>query len=103
MKLKAGDEVIIIAGKDKGQEGKIERVYPKSNKVLIPDRNMYKKSVRKSEQMPQGGIVDLPRPLDASKVMLKDPKTGTPTRIGYTEEKGKKVRVAKKSGTVLKK
>ncbi len=103
MKIRKDDEVIIIAGKDKGKEGKVERVYAKSETVLIPDRNMYKKSVRKSEQMPQGGIVDVPRPLHISKVMLKDPKLGVPTRIGYREEKGKKVRYAKKSGITLKK
>lgn len=102
MKLKKGDNVIVIAGKDKGKEGTIDKIYPKSNKVLILDINMYKKSVPKSEQMPQGGIVDLPRPLDASKVMLKDPKTGKPTRVGYQEQNGKKVRVAKKSNTVIK-
>lgn len=102
MKLKKGDNVIVIAGKDKGKEGTIDRIYQKSNKVLILDVNMYKKSVPKSEQMPQGGIIDLPRPLDASKVMLKDPKTGKPTRVGFQEQNGKKVRVAKKSNTVIK-
>lgn len=83
MKFKVGDTVIVIAGKDKGKEGTIERIYKTANKVLIPEINMYKKHIRKNEQMPQGGIVDVPRPIDASKVMLKDPKSGKPTRIGH--------------------
>lgn len=102
MKLKKGDKVIVIAGKDKGKEGVIERVYDKSNKVLIPEINMVKKHMRKSEEMPQGGIIDLPRPLNASNVMLKDPKTGKPTRVGIDTKDNKRVRIAKKSKTVLK-
>jgi large subunit ribosomal protein L24 len=102
MKFKKGDTIIVIAGKDAGKEGTIDRVYKKQNKVLVNDVNMYKKHVRKSEQMPQGGIVDLPRPIDASNVMLKDPKTGKPTRIGFQVKDGKRQRVAKKSNTILK-
>lgn len=102
MKFKKGDTVIVTTGKDKGKEGTVERVYKKTNKLLIPDINVYKKTVRKNEQMPQGGIIELPRPIDASKVMLKDPKTGKPTKIGFEMKDNKKVRVAKKSKTVLK-
>lgn len=103
MKLRKGDKVIVITGKDAGKEGQIERVYKKSNTVLIPEINMYKKAVRKNEQMPQGGFIDLARPIDASKVMLKDPKSNKPTRLGYgKDKKGSKVRVAKKSKTELK-
>lgn len=102
MKLKKGDKVIVTVGKDKGKEGVIERTYDKANKVLIPEINMVKKHMRKSEDMPQGGIVDLPRPIHASNVMLKDPKTGKGTRIGIETKDNKKVRVAKKSKTVLK-
>lgn len=102
MKFKVGDTVIVIAGKDKGKEGTIERLYKTSNKVLIPEINMYKKHIRKNDQMPQGGIVDVPRPIDASKVMLKDPKSGKATRVGYEVTDGKKTRIAKKSKSVLK-
>lgn len=102
MKLKKGDKVIVTAGKDKGKEGVIDRVYDKANTVLIQDINMVKKHMRKSEEMPNGGIVDLPRPIHASNVMLKDPKTGKPSRIGLQTKDNKKVRVAKKSKTVLK-
>lgn len=102
MLLKKGDKVIVTAGKDNGKEGTIERVYKKQNKVLVSEVNMVKKHIRKNEQMPQGGIVDLPRPIDASNVMFKDPKTGKPTRLGITIKNNKKVRVAKKSNTVIK-
>lgn len=102
MKFKKGDTVIVTAGKDKGKEGKIERVYAKSNKVLVENINMYKKTVAKNEQMPQGGILDVPRPIDVSKIMFKDPKTGKPTRMKYETKDKKKVRVAVKSKTVIK-
>jgi large subunit ribosomal protein L24 len=100
MKLRKGDKVVVIAGKDKGKEGVIDRVYDKSNTVLIQDINMVKKHVRKSEEMPQGGIIDMPKPINASNVMLKDGKSMS--RVGYQNKDGKKVRVAKKSKTVLK-
>jgi len=96
MKIKKGDTVLVIAGKDKGREGKVERVYRKAGKVLIPGINMYKRHVKKSEQMPQGGIVSLPRPLPVCKVMLICPVCKKPTRVGYRIEKNKKFRVCKK-------
>lgn len=102
MKFKKGDQVIVISGKDKGKEGTIDRVYKKQNKVLIQEINLYKKTIRPNEQMPQGGVLDLPRPISASNVMLKDPKSGKPSRIGYGSKDEKKVRIAKKSGDQLK-
>ena len=96
MKIKKGDKVKIIYGKDKGRQGVIERVYPKSNRVLIPGINIYKKHIKKNEKMPQGGKVELPRSLMISKVMLICPKCSKPTRVSYTIEKGKKFRVCKK-------
>lgn len=72
MKVKTGDTIRVIAGKDKGREGKIVRVYPKQNKVLIENINMFKKHIKKSEQSPQGGVVEVPRPLDASNVKKVD-------------------------------
>lgn len=85
-----------MAGKDKGREGKVEKVYKKSNKILIPNINIYKRHVKKSDKMPQGGIVDVPRPLDVAKIMLICPKCGKMTRIGFKVEKDKKLRVCKK-------
>lgn len=101
MKLKIGDTVRIMVGKDKGREGKIERIYAKRNQVLIPDVNIYKKHVKKSEQSPQGGIVEVPRPIDVSKVMLMCPHTKKPTRIAFKYVDGKKVRFSKKANKAI--
>lgn len=96
MKIKKGDKVKIITGKDKGREGVIERVYVKGNKLLVKGINIYKKHIKKNEKMPQGGIVEVPRPLSTAKVMLKCPKCSKTTRVGFVIEKGKKFRVCKK-------
>ena len=96
MKIKRDDRVRVMAGKDKGREGKVEKVYKKSDKVLIANINVYKRHVKKNDKMPQGGIVDVPRPLDVAKVMLVCPKCKKATRIGFKVEKDKKFRVCKK-------
>jgi len=96
MKIKKGDKVKIITGKDKGRDGVVERVYKKQNKVMIPKINLYKKHIKKSEKMPQGGVVEMPRPIDISKIMLICPKCGKTTRIAYEIKNGKKSRVCKK-------
>lgn len=101
MKIKKGDKVKITAGKDKGREGKIERVYEKKAQVLISGINLYKKHVKKSEKMPQGGVVEVPRPLDVSKVMLLCPKCGKTTRVGYQVDKKEKIRICKKCESKL--
>ncbi len=96
MRIKKSDKVKVIAGKDKGREGVVEKVYRKSKRVLIQKINIYKKHIKKSEKMPQGGVVEVPRPIDVSKIMLVCPKCGKAARIGYNIEKGKKFRVCKK-------
>ncbi len=96
MKLRKGDQVLIISGKDKGKKGKIEKVYPKQLKVLIPGVNIYKKHIKKSDQFPQGGKIEVPRPINISKVMLICPKCNKPTRVGFVIEKKKKFRFCKK-------
>ena len=96
MKIKKGDKVKVIAGKDKGREGTVERVYGKQNKALILGVNIYKRHLKKSEKYKEGGIVDVPRPLDAAKVMLICPKCKKLARIGYSLEKGKRFRICKK-------
>lgn len=96
MKLKKGNKVKITAGKDKGREGIIERIYKKQNKVLILNINLYKKHIKKSEKMPQGGVVELPRPINASKIALICQKCGQTTRIGYKLEADKKLRICRK-------
>ena len=101
MDLRVGDKVIVIAGNDKGKTGTIQKVYPKLNKVVVENVNVRKKHKKPTQQNSEGSIVEVYAPIDASNVMLLDPKTKKPTRIGHKVVKGKKVRVAKKSGTVL--
>lgn len=96
MRLKKGDKVKIIAGKDLGKVAKVERVYSKQKKVLIEGVNLFKKHIKKSEKIPQGGVVEVPRPLDISNVLLICPKCQKATRVGLRFEKGKKYRVCKK-------
>lgn len=96
MKIKKGDKIRVITGKDKGREGVIERVYRKSKKVLVQGINLFKRHLKKSEQAPQGGIVNIPRPILISKVMLVCPKCGKTTRVGFKLEKNKKFRICKK-------
>jgi len=96
MKIKKGDKVKIIYGKDKGKEGKVDRVYPKNNTALILGINIYKKHIKKNDQFPQGGKVEIPRPIDLSKVMLICPKCGKTTRVGFKIEKNKRLRYCKK-------
>lgn len=110
MKIKTGDTVVVIAGKDskqvtkKGVEsttGKVLKVYPETNKVVVEGVNKVKKHQKPTQQNTTGSIVEKEAPIDASNVMILDPKTKTPTRVGYKMENEKKVRYAKKSGTVL--
>ena len=96
MKLKKGDKVQVIAGKDKGKTGAIERVYDKQGTAMVHEINQYKRHIKKSEQTPEGGIVDVPRPIDVSKLMLVCPKSKKLTRVGYKIEKDKKIRVCRK-------
>lgn len=101
MNLKVGDQVVVIAGKDRGKEGKIVKTLKNENKVIVEGINMIHKHVK-----PNGGnagsIVDMEAPIHASNVMIVDPKTKKRTRIGHTvDKKGNKVRVAKKSNSNL--
>ena len=101
MNLKKGDKVIVIAGADKGKTGTIQKVIPESNRVVVENVNVRKKHQKPTQANPEGSIVEIYAPIDASNVMLVDPKTKKPTRIGHKVVKGKKVRVALKSGTEL--
>lgn len=101
MKIKKGDKIKVVAGKDRGREGKVERLYVKAGLVLIEGINKYKRHVKKSDKLPQGGIVDVPRPISIAKLMLVCPKCGKTTRVGYKMEKNKKVRVCKKCQSVI--
>ena len=96
MKLKTGDKVVVIAGKDKGKEGNITKVLKNENKVVVEGINVAKKHVKPNGQT-AGSIIDMELPIDASNGMILDPKTKKPSRIGHTTDKnGKKVRITKK-------
>lgn len=95
LKFKVGDQVKITAGKDKGREGKIEKIFPKTGTVLVPNVNIYKKHV-KGFQGQKGGIYDVPRPLPLAKVALICPRCKKTTRIGFRVLKDGKIRICKK-------
>ncbi|HAA4682061.1 TPA_asm: 50S ribosomal protein L24 [Listeria monocytogenes] len=101
MHVKKGDKVKVITGQDKGKSGKVLAAFPKKDRVLIEGINMVKKHTKPSNINPQGGILNVEAPIHVSNVMLIDPKTGEPTRVGYEVKGDKKVRVAKKSGEVI--
>ena len=101
MNFKTGDKVIVISGKDKGKEGKITHVLRKENRVVVEGINIVKKHVKGNGQT-AGSITEVEAPIHASNVMIIDPKTKKPTRIGHSVNKdGKKIRVAKKSNSSL--
>jgi large subunit ribosomal protein L24 len=102
MYIKKGDKVVVISGHDKGKEGIVQRAYPRLNKVVVEGVNIKKKHRKPTQQVPEGSIVEIYAPIDASNVALIDPKTKKPTRVGFQVIKGKKVRVAKKSGEIIK-
>ncbi len=96
-KLKKGDEVIILTGKDKGKKGKIIKMLPKLNKVIVSDLNKVKKHKKPDNNQP-GGIVEKEMPLHISNVSFFDTKTNKGTKIGYKFENNKKIRINKISG-----
>lgn len=103
IRLKKGDNVIVRSGKYKGVTGKIEAVHPSQNKVTIAGVNVVKKHQKPNKQNPQGGIIELTKPIWVSKVGLVDPTTKKATRIGYKIDKdGNKTRYAKASGKEIK-
>jgi large subunit ribosomal protein L24 len=103
IRLKKGDLVEVLSGKYKGKQGKIAMTHPTQNKITIDGINVVKKHVKPSQIHPQGGIVEITKPIWVSKVAIVDPSTKKPSRIGYKlENDGSKIRVFKKSGKEIK-
>ncbi len=100
-KIKKGDTVVVLSGKDKGQTGTVQKVLPKEGKVLVEGVNVMTRHRKPSQANPQGGIDRMPAPMAISKVAVADPKDGKPTRVRFEEKDGKKVRVAVKSGETI--
>ena len=99
-KLRKGDKVVVLTGKDKGREGEILKVMPKEGRAVVDGINIVIRHTRQS-QASQGGRIPKPAPIQLSNLALVDPKEGGPTRVGFKEVDGKKVRFAKKSGEVI--
>ena len=96
MKIKKGDKVKVMAGKDKNREGVVEKVFSKKRKVLVSGINIYKKHTKPAGPGRPGGIIDIARPLPIESVALICPACNQPTRVGYRIHQGKKVRICKK-------
>ena len=100
--IRKGDEVIILTGKDKGQKGKVLKVFVKEQKALVEGANMVSKSTKPSAKHPQGGIIKQEAPIHISNLSLIDPKSGKATRISIKHEGKNVIRIAKKSGEEIK-
>ncbi|OGG54553.1 50S ribosomal protein L24 [Candidatus Kaiserbacteria bacterium RIFCSPHIGHO2_02_FULL_49_11] len=101
MKIKKGDKVIIIAGKDRGKTGKVLRALPQDEKVVVEGVNMHKRHQRPTSSKQHGQIIDKAMPVHVSNIMIVDPKTGKRTRISAKRISGKYTRITKKSNTTL--
>lgn len=103
IRLKKGDTVVVLQGKDKGKTGKVVAVHPRDNKVTVEGVNIVKKHQKPNREYPQGGIIELTKPIWVSKVGIVDPSTKKASRIGYKlDDKGVKTRVFKASGKEIK-
>ena len=99
-KIKKGDRVSVITGKDKGKTGSVLSVFPKTNKAVVQGVNVSKRHTKQTAQQ-EGGIVSKEMPIDISNLALLDPKDDKPTRVGFKTVDGSKVRFAKRSGEVI--
>lgn len=103
IKLKKGDTVMVLAGREKGKTGTVTATHPTENKVTVEGINVVKKHVKPNKKYPQGGIIDVTKPIWVSKVAIVDPSTKKPSKIGMSVEKdGKRTRIFKKSGKEIK-
>ncbi len=102
LRIRRDDNVIVMAGKDKGKTGKVVRVFPKDSKAIVEKVNVVKKAVKKSDIYPQGGYIEIEKPVSLANLMVVDKKSNKPTRFQAKVLKdGSKVRIAKKSGETL--
>ena len=99
-KLKSGDRVVVLAGRDEGKEGDILSVNPKASKAVVSGVNMVTRHQRQTQTAP-GGRMQVEAPIQLSNIAIIDPKDGGPSRVGFRIEEGKKVRYAKKSGETI--
>jgi large subunit ribosomal protein L24 len=99
-KIRKGDKVVVLTGKDKSRTGQVTQVMPTEGKALVQGINIVRRHTRQTPQS-EGGIISKEAPIDLSNLSLIDPKDGKPTRVGFTVKDGKKVRVAKRSGEVI--
>jgi large subunit ribosomal protein L24 len=99
-KIRKGDKVVVLAGKDKGRTGEVVTVMPKDDKAVVRGINMMRRH-QKQSQSQEGGIIAKEAPIHLSNLSLVDPKDGKPTRVGFEVKDGKKVRVAKRSGVSI--
>ena len=99
-KIRKGDTVVVLTGKDKGRSGEITKVMPKEGKATVSGLNIVKRHTRQS-QSSEGGIIEKEAPIDLSNLAMVDPKDGKPTRVGFRMEGDKKVRFAKRSGDLI--
>ena len=102
MRIKKGDNVEVLSGNDKGKKGEVLEILPKDNKVIVKGVNVRKKHVKPRKQGDEGGIISVECAINSSKVNVVCPKCGKATKVGYSEEKDKKIRVCKKCGAKLK-
>ena len=100
-KIRKGDKVVVLSGKDKGKTGEVIRSMPKDSKVVVSGVNVAARHRKPTQVNPQGGIERKEAPLHVSKVAIADPKSGKPSRVRFEERDGKKVRVAAKSGELI--
>ena len=101
VRIKKGDRVVVLSGKDKGKRGEVTKAMPKEGKVIVAGVNIAVRHRKASQANPQGGLERSEAPLHGSKVALEDPKTGKPTRVRFEDRDGKKVRIAVKSGELI--
>jgi len=101
MKIKKGDQVQIISGKDRGKRGKVLHIFPKTMKVTVEKSNIIKKHIRPKKEGTKGQRVEIPAPMDISNVMLICPKCGEITRVGFKKGKKNKFRICKKCGSEI--